>query len=74
VRSGVGPTLFLLATGIAIVKGGALAKWLGWLGIVLGVVSLTGFIGPLPAGIWVLVASIVLLASEGPSPVRVQTT
>ncbi len=64
ILTGVGEGLFLFATSIAIIKSGAMAKWLGWLGIVLGVLSLPAFTGPLPAGIWVLVTCIVLLASK----------
>jgi len=61
---GIGSAAFLFATCIAVLKSGALAKWLGWLGIVLGVASLLAFLGPLPAGIWVLVTSIVLLTTK----------
>lgn len=64
----LGSALFLVATSTAIVKSGALAKWLGWVGIVLGVVSLTAVLGPLPAGIRVLVTSITLLASRAFEP------
>jgi hypothetical protein len=63
VLSGAGSALLLFALSIAIIKSGALAKWLGWLGIVLGVVSLIAMIGPVPVAIWVLVASLVLAAS-----------
>ena len=66
----VGPTVFLFATSVAILRSGAMARWVGWLGIVMGVVSLPAFIGPVPAGVWVLVASIVLLASPSPATSR----
>lgn len=65
--SAVGPTVFLFATSIAILRSGALARWLGWLGIVMGLVSLPAFLGPLPAGVWVLVASIALIAPRVPA-------
>jgi hypothetical protein len=47
----VGPTVFLFATSVAILRSAAMAKWLGWLGVVSGVVSLPAFLGPVPAGV-----------------------
>jgi hypothetical protein len=62
ILTGVGQTVLLLATGIALIRSGALARWLGWVGVVLGVVSLVlPFFGPIPAGLWVIVSSIVIL-------------
>lgn len=60
----VGPAVFLFATSIAIVRSSALPRWLGWLGVVMGVVSLPAFLGPVPAGLWILVVSVALLASR----------
>lgn len=68
--SAVGPTVFLLATSIAVLRSGALAAWLGWLGIVMGVVSVPAFLGPVPAGVWVLVTSVALVASKAPATSR----
>jgi hypothetical protein len=69
---GVGQAVFLIATGIALIRSGVLARWLGWVGVVFGVVALAlPFIGPIPAGLWVLIASIVILVRERggvPSP------
>jgi hypothetical protein len=58
----LGSTVMLLATGISVVRHGALPKWLGWIAILLGVVSLTpaGFVGFLGAGVWILIASVIL--------------
>lgn len=57
-----GILLFFLATGIEIVRGGALPKWLGWIAITIGVVALSpiGFSATLAGAAWVLVASAVI--------------
>ena len=48
----LGTTVMLSATGLSIVRHGALPKWLGWIAIVLGVVSVTpvGFVAFLGHG------------------------
>jgi len=62
ILTGVGQALFLLATGVALITSGALARWLGWVGVVLGVVSLVlPFFGPIPTGLWVIISSIVIM-------------
>jgi hypothetical protein len=63
-----GAAAFLLATGIAVTRSEALPTWLGWVGVVLGVavIALPFASGP-GAGIWVLIASIVLLATREPA-------
>ena len=64
----VGQAVFLIATGGVIMRHStALPKWLGWLGIVLGVLALFPLLGPIYAGVWVLVASIVLLTGASAS-------
>ncbi len=57
-----GVLLFFLATGVGIIRTGALPKWLGWIAILLGVVALTpvGFGAAIGGLLWVLVASIML--------------
>ncbi|MDP9189280.1 MAG: hypothetical protein M3O25_08525, partial [Actinomycetota bacterium] len=57
-----GLLLFFLATGIGIVRTGALPKWLGWIAILIGVVALTpiGFGAAIAGAVWILVASIVI--------------
>jgi hypothetical protein len=78
----MGSFVFTLAAGLSIVRHGALPKWLGWIAIALAVISLTpiGFIGFVGAGLWVLVASILLTvqargASSGePPPPPLATT
>lgn len=62
-----GVAAFLLTTGIVVVRTGVLAKWLGWVGIVLGVASLAlPFAGGAGAALWTLIASIVLIAGREP--------
>jgi hypothetical protein len=59
----LGVLVFNWSVGFAVLRSGALPKWLGWWGIVFGVVSLAGpigFIGALGAGLWVIIASIML--------------
>lgn len=58
----MGLQIFLLATGISIVRHGALPRWLGWIAIVLAVVAVTpaGFVSFLGAGVLVAVISVML--------------
>jgi len=58
----LGVLMFLWATGLAVIRTGALPKWLGWVMIVLGVVGLTpiGFAAAIGAAILVVVLSILL--------------
>jgi len=54
--------VLVLAGGLAAVRHGGLPSWLGWVGIVIGVVMFTpaGFIAFLASGLWVAIASILL--------------
>ena len=58
----LGVLAFLVATGISVLRSGALPKWLGWVMIVLAIVGLTpiGFVAAIGAAILVLVLSILL--------------
>jgi Domain of unknown function (DUF4386) len=57
-----GVAVFLFATGIVLIRGGSLPRWLGWVGVVFAVASLTPFQLSLPAiGLWILIACIVML-------------
>jgi hypothetical protein len=59
----LGVLVFLWSVGISVLRSGVLPKWLGWFAIVFGVVALAGpigFIGALGAGVWVIIASIML--------------
>jgi hypothetical protein len=70
--SAVGGAGFYFGAGAAIVQTGALPKWLGWVAIVLGVVSITpaGFIAFLAIGIWLIIASIILAMRAGGEPAQ----
>jgi hypothetical protein len=65
----LGSAVFLLASGISIVRHGALPKWLGWAAILFGVISLTpvGFIGFLGGALWILVVSVMLALRARPA-------
>jgi hypothetical protein len=60
----LGILLFLWSTGIAVIRTGALPKWIGWIMIVLGVVGLTpiGFASFIGTAVLILVISILLAA------------
>jgi hypothetical protein len=59
----VGTLVFNWAVGFAVLRSGALPRWMGWAGIVFGVLSLAGpigFVGAIGAALWVIVSSIML--------------
>jgi hypothetical protein len=58
----LGVLLFLWATGISVVRTGALPKWIGWIMILFGVVALTpaGFVSFIASAVLILVISILL--------------
>jgi hypothetical protein len=60
----LGILLFLWATGISVVRSGALPKWIGWIMILLGIVALTpiGFASFIGTAVLILVISILLAA------------
>jgi hypothetical protein len=57
-----GMGVLVLAAGLSTVRHGGLPKWLGWVGVVIGVATFTpaGFFAFLLSGIWVLIVSILL--------------
>jgi hypothetical protein len=65
----VGTAIFLIASGIATVRGGLLPNWLGWAGIVIGVLAVTpvGFFAFLASLVWVLVTAIILATVAEPA-------
>jgi hypothetical protein len=65
----IGNFVFLFAAGLAIVRFRGLPAWLGWVALVIGVLSITpvGYIGLGLGVIWVLIASI-LLFLRGDAP------
>ena len=68
----LGTQVLWFATGISIVRHGALPKWLGWVAIAFGILSLTpiGWFAFLGGALWILVVSIMLTmrARRGPAP------
>ena len=66
----VGVQLFILSTGLAVVRTGALPKWLGWVAILLGVAGVTpvGWVAFLATGVWVLIVSVLLALRERAEP------
>jgi hypothetical protein len=66
----LGVLMFLWATGLAVIRTGALPKWLGWVMVVLGVLGLTpiGFAAAIGAAILVLVLSILLSVRARSAP------
>jgi hypothetical protein len=58
----MGLLLFLVSTGISIVRHGAFPKWLGWVTIVLGITTLTPafFVGFIGAALLVLITSVMM--------------
>jgi hypothetical protein len=58
----LGTQVFLLATGISVVRHGALPKWIGWVAILFALMAVTpiGFIASGVAGVLVAVISVIL--------------
>jgi hypothetical protein len=59
----VGSTVFLLAAGMAILRGGRLPAWTGRLAVALGVISVIPVFGidPIPMALWTLIITVVML-------------
>jgi hypothetical protein len=69
--SSAGGAVFLAATGIALIRTATLPRWLGWVGVVLAAASLViPGIGAPAAGLWILIASIVMLVLARQQPGR----
>lgn len=74
----LGTLVFNWSVGLAVLRSGALPKWMGWAGIVFGVLSLAGpigFLGAIGAALFIIVSSIMLsLRARGPAPAAPATT
>ncbi len=70
----IGFALFGILTGLAVVVGRILPKWMGWVMFVFGLACLAGpigFFGILATMLWVLVAGIWMVKQGPPVPERV---
>jgi hypothetical protein len=58
----LGSLIFLISTGLSILRHGALPKWLGWVALVLAVIGFTpiGFVAFIGTGLWIAVVSVML--------------
>jgi hypothetical protein len=68
----VGAFLFAVPSGLAILLGGRLPRWLGWVAIVLGIAVLippASFPALLVFVIWSVIVGILIYRRTGPSPV-----
>jgi hypothetical protein len=76
IPAAAGLGVLVLASGLSAVRHGGLPKWLGWVGIVIGVLTFTpaGFFAFLASGIWIIIVSVLLtLARRSARPVAVAT-
>jgi hypothetical protein len=66
----IGFAVFLLASGLAIVRSGALPSWTGWTALVLGVAAVTpvGFFAIVAMLAWVLAISLMLFMATSAAP------
>jgi hypothetical protein len=66
----MGVQIFLLATGISVLRNGALPKWIGWIAILLALIAVTpiGFAAFIGAGIVVAVMSVILAMRARATP------
>jgi hypothetical protein len=65
-----GIAVTMVGAGLTVLGTGLLPKWLGWVALVVGVVSLAGpggFIGFFVAPVWILVAGVMLARAPAPS-------
>jgi hypothetical protein len=68
VAAGMGT--LVLGAGLSVVRHGGLPRWLGWVGVVIGVLAFTpaGFFAFLASGLWIAVASILLTLARRAAP------
>jgi len=65
-----GTGVLVLGAGWSTVRHGGLPTWLGWVGVVIGVLAFTpaGFFAFLAGGLWILIASVLLTRARGAAP------
>jgi hypothetical protein len=67
-----GIAIFMIGAGLALLGSRIVPVWLGWIALVVGVVSLAGpggFVGFFAAPVWILVVGIVLAVRRTEVPV-----
>src|SRR5438874_6643246 len=62
IPAAAGLGVLVLGAGLSAVRHGGLPRWLGWIGVVIGILAFTpaGFFAFLGSGIWIAVVAIVL--------------
>jgi hypothetical protein len=65
----VGGCVFAIASAVAILRGGALPKWLGWVSVVIGIAMTTPlfWISALVLLVWVLIVAVLIYLRSGTS-------
>ena len=66
----VGGCVFGISSGIAILRGAPLPKWLGWVAVVLGVITVippASFPGLIGFVLWSLIVSVLIYVRTGPN-------
>lgn len=65
----IGIVIFLISSGLAVVRTGLLPKWWGWIAVAIGVIGMTpiGFVAFMGSLVWVLVTSIWLAVKARPA-------
>jgi hypothetical protein len=66
----IGTAILLLSAGLAILRAGALPRWMGWAALVLGIITVTplGFFAFLVSGLWIIAAAVLLLQAGRAAP------
>ncbi len=64
----LGALIFLISTGLSILRHGSLPRWLGWVALALAVIGFTpiGWLAFLGTGIWIVVVSVMLALRARP--------
>lgn len=64
--SSAGFCVFALASGLAILRGASLPRWLGWVAILIGVVVVTPaeFVAVLMLAVWIIIVSVLIVRRD----------
>ena len=63
----IGFSAMMIATAVTVLRAKVVRPWLGWLGVVAGIIAIAGIVGipQIIAGLWLIVVSIALFRSGG---------